>query len=408
MNLKTGKLLWPDTVADQPTYAQLTGTIDCDVLVIGGGVTGALCAHALMEQGVNTVIVDKRRIANGSSSANTGLLQFASDQMLTSCIELFGEADSVRFYQLCKEALDKLERITSSLEISPDYIRRNSLYYASCLGDVEKLKHEYNALKQAGFDVEWWDRQKVERHYSFSKDAAILCKGDAEINPFKFSLSLIKHHASRGMRVFEQSEIVSHKAFDDHIEFYTRGGRIRAKYGVFATGYESEQIKPNPNAELSSTYSIATAPVASFDGWHEQSLIWETARPYLYVRTTVDKRIIVGGLDEVGSNVRVRDALLPQKQQLLLAELKKLFPRIPNLRIDYSWSATFGGTVDGLPMIGAQPEFPRCYFALGYGGNGTAYSTIAAEIIRDLIVKGSHPDAHLFRFNRPIKQLQNV
>lgn len=408
MNLKTGKLLWPDTVTEQPKYEKLTGTVDCDVLVIGGGVTGALCAHALMEQGVNTVIVDKRLIASGSSSANTGLLQFASDQMLTSCIELFGEADSVRFYQLCKEALDKIERITRMLEMSPDYIRRSSLYFASCLKDVDQLKREYNSLKQAGFDVEWWDRGKVERHYSFSKEAAILCKEDAEINPFKFSLSLIKHHASRGMRVFEQSAIVSHTAFDDHIEFYTREGRIRAKYGVFATGYETEQIKRNPNAELSTTYSIATAPVPSFDGWHEQSLIWETARPYLYVRTTVDNRIIVGGLDEVYSNVAVRDTLLAQKQQLLLDELKKLFPRIPNLQIEYSWSATFGSTIDGLPMIGTQPEFPRCYFALGYGGNGTAYSTIAAEIIRDLIVKGSHPDAHLFRFDRPIKKLQNV
>lgn len=71
-----------------------------------------------------------------------------------------------------------------------------------------------------------------------------------------------------------------------------------------------------------------------------------------------------------------------------------------NLKADFSWAGAFGVTKDGLPYIGAIPERPHTYFALGYGGNGITFSVIAAEIIRDMLLKKKNENAHLFDFNR--------
>jgi len=133
MNLKTGSLLWLDTMPDPPQYPLLEEDIDCDVLVIGSGVAGALISFYLQEQGLKTVVVDKRKVGMGSTSANTGLLQFGNDKHMTAFMNTFGASEGVRFYNLCKSAIDKLEHICASLELDSHFRRRDSLYYASLL-----------------------------------------------------------------------------------------------------------------------------------------------------------------------------------------------------------------------------------------------------------------------------------
>jgi glycine/D-amino acid oxidase-like deaminating enzyme len=94
-----------------------------------------------------------------------------------------------------------------------------------------------------------------------------------------------------------------------------------------------------------------------------------------------------------------RDRKLDKKCQKLLKRFTTMFPQIP-LEVAYSWAGTFGETKDGLAYIGATPDFPNGYFALGYGGNGITYSLIAAEIIRDLLLDKPNRDAEIFRFDR--------
>jgi glycine/D-amino acid oxidase-like deaminating enzyme len=68
--------------------------------------------------------------------------------------------------------------------------------------------------------------------------------------------------------------------------------------------------------------------------------------------------------------------------------------------VAYRWAGTFGETKDGLPYIGQIRQIPRCYFVLGFGGNGITYSVIAAKIIRDALLNRPNADARLFRFDR--------
>lgn len=401
MNIVSGKLYWPKTLPNPARYPELSEDIACDVLIVGGGEAGALCSYHLMQHDIDLVLVDKRTIAEGSSSANTGLLQFANDKSLTACIRSFGEERGIRFYQLCKQAVDELEKISQSIRIFPDYIRRDCLYYASRLDDVNALQLEYENLQKHGFPVTYLEQAQIERRFSFSKPAAIYSTGDAEINPYKLANGIIETAAGKGMRVYNGTEIVHCKQEGgDTVLLTKKGHKIRCKRVVFATGYETQRMKRNPNAFMSTSSAIVTNPVEAFLGWPGTCLIWETARPYLYIRTSRDGRIIVGGLDEPTADPKKRDASLLGKRDQLLAKIQELFPQIP-LRAEYYWSGTFAGTHDGLPLIGEQNGYPNCLFSLGYGGNGTVYATIGAQIIADLIVKGSNPDADLFSFQRP-------
>jgi glycine/D-amino acid oxidase-like deaminating enzyme len=382
-------------------YPTLEEDIDCEVVVIGGGMSGALISHALMEQGLNTVVVEKREVGCGSTYTSTGLLQFQNEKSLTNCMNTFGKEKGVRLYKLCKQGVDELEKTMNSLVIDPHFRRRPSLYFASEQEDVAALKEEYEALNHHGFAVDYLNAEQLAAKYSFHKPGAIYSYEDAEVNPYRAVAALMQSSHHKGMRIYEHTEILRHTAEQDHIIFFTDKHRIRAHKAIIATGYETQRFKHNVNAELSSTFVVVTQRVdAAFPGWHERSLVWETARPYLYLRTTEDNRIVVGGLDENTTNVTQRDRMLPQKVKQLLKETEQLFPKLGRLRAEYAWVATFGSTYDSFPIFGEQEGFPHCYFDLGYGGNGAVYSSIAAQILTDLIMKGHHPDAHLFRFNR--------
>lgn len=204
----------------------------------------------------------------------------------------------------------------------------------------------------------------------------------------------------RGARIFDRTCVDEVTPEEHGVRLKTdRGCVVSAGHAVFATGYESQDFLPRRVVRLKSTYAFATEPLPSFPGWWEQCMIWETARPYLYMRTTDDGRALVGGEDDPFRNPGRRDRLVEKRTELLTARFREMFPAI-DFAVDYRWAGTFGETKDGLAYIGSIPQMPHCHFVLGFGGNGITFSVIAAEITREALCGRKHPDAHLFRFDR--------
>jgi glycine/D-amino acid oxidase-like deaminating enzyme len=150
---------------------------------------------------------------------------------------------------------------------------------------------------------------------------------------------------------------------------------------------------------LRSTFALATEPTTAADQLPERCLLWETARPYFYLRTTPDGRLIAGGEDTNFSNDHRSDRLLARKTRRLEKRLRSLFPDY-ELETACAWAGTFGESPDGLPIIGSPPEMPYAYFALGYGGNGITFSVLVARIITDLFRGQSNRDVAIFGFQR--------
>ncbi|MDM5187612.1 FAD-dependent oxidoreductase [Bacillus sp. DX4.1] len=395
MKLTLGNLFWNEG-AYMPCYPALENDMICDVLIVGSGGAGAHIAYLLTVLGMDVTLVDKQKVANGSILASTGLLQFVHDKSLTSLIHTFGEEKGVRAYQLCYDALQTLEQVIPMLDMDPCFISRGSLYYASQNADVSFLQEEYRTLQRYGFPVEYFTESDIKKRYSFTKPGALYTKGDAEVNPYILTHGLIHKAKQQGAVIFEDTEVVHIQSVQKDLVCYTKAGqKIVAKSVIMATGYETLFGKKEVNATMETSYAIVTNEQEHFNGWYNQSLIWETARPYLYYRT-YKNRIIVGGLDEAMLLQRFGDTKLMHKRDLLVEIIKEMFPNFTDVKAEYYWAAIFGGSRDGLPSLKEDEKIPNLYYVLTYGGNGTVYGMVFAKIFQKLFANKGDTDFSLF------------
>lgn len=401
MDLKSGYPLWPVKDGLLSTYPRLTSDLRCDVAILGGGITGALVAHHLVEAGIDTVVVDRRDVGWGSTAASTALLQYEIDVSLKDLSEMYDLSFASRAYLACLEAIDKLETLAKGCSIDVGFERKKSLYLASKKRDRKTLREELELRRSIGIRVDWLDEEDIAERFAFRRPAALLSADAAQVDAYAFAHGLLRDATRRGLRVFDRTTILDVNARDDGVTLTSaENWQIEAKRGVFAAGYETRDFLKPQVAELISTFAVASEPMSDVPGWGEdRCLIWEHAHPYLYLRTTTDGRVIIGGEDEPFRNPDRRDRLLPKKAERLAERFRELFPDI-DFRVEFSWAGTFGETKDGLAYIGAHRDWPSSFFALGYGGNGITYSMLAAEIIRDAMLGRANAHAELFRFDR--------
>ena len=401
MDLTSNHPVWLELDGRLQAYQTLRGDARADVAVIGGGVTGALVAHALAGAGLDTIVLDKRDVGTGSTAASTALLQYELDVPLVELRERIGRDRADRAYLACRDAVGTLASIAASFPDPTHFRRRKSLYLAAHARDLDAHRAELAARHEAGLGGEWVEGDDLRRRFGIDRPGAIHSDGAAEVDAFALTHALLADARSRGSRVFTGTRVERVDARHDGVALrLAAGGVVSARHAVFATGYETREFVGVGLAKLVSTFAIASTPNGAPAPWRESgALIWERADPYLYLRTVAGGRVIVGGEDEEFRDPDHRDALLGAKAERLAKRFRELFPDA-TLDVDFAWAGTFGETADGLPYVGAHDDWPCCQFALGYGGNGITFSVIAAEIVRDAILGRANPHADLFRFER--------
>lgn len=395
MKLHNGSLYWPKTLT--AAFAAKTPKQPkphYDAIIVGGGMSGCLTAYQLLKEGLSVAILEKRKFGEGSTAANTGVLQYSNDFMLSDLIDQIGEKDAVRFYQLCYEALNEIEKIAKSLPDDVDFIRRPSVYFASDISHLGKLENEYQTLYKNGLPCEFWDGLTLSTYMPFYKPGAIVTYQDAEINPLKFISSLLTYLQDHGVDLFEGTVVEQTNYENNAVLLETNTHRFHAQHVIYTIGYEKNQNSERENTIFNRAYVMVTKPIQSNTHWHEQAMIWETNRPYLYVRTTAEGAIMVGGMDENVPQVPNDEKIINECAEKLLAQTKQLFPHL-ELEVDTCYAATFAESKDNLPFIGAHPTKPNHYYLLGYGGNGTVYSALGSKIIGDLIAGRKNDDARI-------------
>lgn len=400
MDLKSGLPFWLIKNGLSENYKRLEKDIETEVLIIGSGITGALVAHFLCENKVNCVIVDRRMQSTGSTTASTAQLQYEIDIFLFDLIENFGEKEAVKAYKMCLESISTLENIIKKLKIDVDFQRVPSLYIASDAKGKKDLEREFETRKKHGLPVTYLSEKELVSKYDIKRKAALYNNESAQVDTYKLCQAILDYHRENsGLEVYSHTDITKIKSEKNSITATTdKEISIKAKKIVAAPGFESERLLDEKVMQLHSTYVLVSQPMHAEDLWKERCLIWETARPYIYIRTTVDNRIMVGGFDEPFQNPKKRDALMDKKNIDILKRFKQFFPE-SKIEMDFYWCGTFGETKDGLPFIGEHKKHPNMYFALGYGGNGITFSVIAAEMIKDMYL-GKNTGENIFRFDR--------
>lgn len=400
MDLRSGAAFWPIRDGLLLTYPSLDRDEVADVAIIGAGVTGALVAQRLAASGVNVVVVDKRDVATGSTAATTGLLLYETDTSLGDLIGAVGQSDAVRAWQLGRAAIDSIERMCGDFGDDCGFSRRDALYFASSRRDARALAGEHALRVQHGFDVTWLSAADALARYGVTVHGALLTPGNAQIDGYRFTHRLLGNATRHGARVYDRTEVVTVDAHDDGVVVHTdRGAQIVARRVVWATGYEAVEETQRRVGRMNSTWVVISEPVPDADLWRDRVLIWETARPYLYARTTEDGRVLLGGEDEPFSRRHENDRLRSKKARRLIERFGKLFPQI-RFEVAYQWAGVFATTHDGLPRIGSVPEHPHAWLTLAYGGNGITFAAIAANLIHDAWHGVPNDDARIFAFER--------
>jgi len=400
MTLRSADPFWLARNGILASYPLLKEDERCDVVIVGGGITGALIAHELTAAGVDAVMIEKGAVASASTAASTAMLLYEPDTELRGLIARVGEQHAVRVYQLGLEAIDAIEALTVDLDDACDFARHDTWYVARKWWNTVRLKREFWVRQRAGLRVEWLGKADIAKQSTLANPAAIVSHGNAAIDPVRFAHRLIARAAVRGMRVYERTEMTHFDDHGDHMVLHTvSGARVVANRIVFATGYDSAQYIGREPGTLHSTYALCSEPVAAFTGWPDRAMIWESSRPYFYLRTTHDQRVMVGGGDISSANSKRRDGKLAEKTESLRQQFQLMFPAI-SLEVAYAWAGTFGESEDGLPFIGLCSRCPNAYFALGYGGNGITFGMIAARLITDAHLGRRNVDAPIFAFDR--------
>jgi glycine/D-amino acid oxidase-like deaminating enzyme len=405
LDLRTGTPVWIIEKHRFARHQKLTKNIRSEVVVVGGGISGALVAHRLTDLGMQVTIVDSRTIGAGSTAASTAILSYEADVNLGDLIKRIGRRSAVRAYRAGVAAIDSIGEAIKTLDDSCDFKKRRSLYLASNRKDVKLLERECKTRQKNNFNVRLLPRHEVSTLFSLEAPCAILNEEAAEVNPLKLTLALVRCAQKKGLKVFSHTRVMTYRRQGNESILTTDSNcRIRARHVVFATGYESQQFLKQKSVRLTSSYAIASRSKVKFPEHYERPVIWETARPYIYVRTTADSRIVAGGEDVDFVNEEERDRLLPSKTKTLEGKIRKMFPHI-TWKLAAAWTGTFAESSDGLPYIGPHKDFPGAQFALGYGGNGITFAAIASLIIPDLISGVTNPDAYLFRFGRRAERI---
>jgi glycine/D-amino acid oxidase-like deaminating enzyme len=398
--LKTGELYWNARNPSPFDAPCLDRDLDCDVVVVGSGITGAFIARQLAMAGVDTVVVDRREIGQGSTPASTALIQYELDVTLVELAKKLGDRHAEGAYIAAHSAVGEIEKLSRQLGLADRTRKRGSLYLAAEAGDIPLLREESFRRQCIGIPCELLDRHALITRCRLDRPCAIFSPRAIEVDPVALTYALHEASRSAGVQYFARTDL-------SLVSIGSNGVRLRSEHGpeiharkvIFASGYEIPPLLRRKVCAYRSTFALATEQIEPDQFWPGRCLIWEHADPYTYIRSTSDNRIIIGGEDIPEADPAVRDRQLRRKTSELLRKLHMLMPWL-HVSSAYEWAGTFAVTDDGLPYIGLAPELPNCQFALGYGGNGITFSWLAAQIIRDDVLGRKNLMQPLFAFDR--------
>lgn len=381
-------------------YPSLSADIKTDVAIMGAGISAALTAWHLRNAGLSVAVYDRRHVGMGSTAASTAFLQYEIDTPLHKLRDFVGEENAVQCYRLCRDAIYDMEHLFNTLKPDLDFNIVPSLQYASFGTHVNDLRTEFDLRRKHGFEIEWLDKKDVSDKFGFIAPAAIFSKDGGDVDAYLLTHALFKDFIKHGHKVYNNTEVQDIRHHKKGITLNMKSGvKVEAKKLVTACGYESMRYLPKKIADIHSTYALVSEPLSNEYFWHKNSLIWETAVPYMYSRVVSENRILIGGRDDPYHRPNIAPGVIARKAAQLTAAFRKKMPHIP-VKPDFSWGGAFAETKDGLPYIGSIKEHSDTFFALGFGGNGITFSVIAANIIRDMITGKKNKNAALFDFNR--------
>lgn len=359
-----------------PGFSSLKGNVETEVLIIGGGLCGLLCAYVLREAGVNCILVEANTIGSGVTGNTTGKLTSQHGLIYHKMVQDFGEEVAAGYLHANENALQKYRDLATNLDF--DFEEKDSYIYS--LTDEYKIKQEAEAVNMLGFPASY----ETEAPLPFPIAGAVRFPGQAQFHPLKFLNAICPE-----LPIYEHTmirDLAAHKAWSEHGEI-TAEKIIVATHFPFLNKHGSYFLKLYQNR----AYVIALENAQNVEG-----MFMDAEHTGLSFRNYGDLLVIGGGSHRTG------------KRGGGWQELRKFSTlHYPQAGEAYAWAAQDCMSLDSVPYIGQYSRrTPDLYVASGFNKWGMTGSMAAALLLCDLVQGKENPYGEVFAPDRSIWKRQ--
>jgi glycine/D-amino acid oxidase-like deaminating enzyme len=372
-------LAFPET--RRPNHPELRGEHDCDVVIIGAGLTGAATAYACAVAGLKPIVVEADRVGGGAAGRSAGLLLPDPGPPFRDLQQAHGLRAARTMFELWRKASLDAAALLRRLSIQCALTPLDSLTVAR---DEKAFRREFDARSAAGLDVRWLLAKQARA--AAQLDAAAMRIGDAfALDPFRASIGMALAARKRGAKFAEHTPVRKVTFTKDGVIVTADGAIVRAQTAIVTTGMATAEFKPlRRHFARRERYLVLTEPVPAAvrkKVMPAAITLRDTAVPHHCVRWTADNRLLDAGADQDETPARTRQAVLVQRTGQLMYELLTMYPEISGLRPEFGWDVSYGETADGVMYVGPHRNYPHHLFALGGNSNSVTGSFLAARIL---------------------------
>lgn len=363
--------LWEKT-ASHRGFERLEQDISCDVLVIGGGMAGILCAYMLKEAGIDYVLVEAERIFSGVSKNTTAKITSQHGLIYDKLIRKFGAKKAGLYLQANEEALQRYRRLCRDIDCH--FEEKENFVYS--IGSKSKIDKEIAALKVLGYPAERLDRIELP----FPVAGAVKFPRQAQFNPLEFA-SVI----SRGLRIYEFTpvrELIDTTAVTDY-------GKIFAKRVIIATHFP---IINKHGFYFVKMYQHRSYVIALEGAPQINGMYVDEAPKGMSFRTYENLLFVCGGDHRTGKTGGGWQELRDFSKKYFRGAIEK-----------FHWATQDCITLDEVPYIGRYSKnTENLYVATGFNKWGMTSSMVAATMLCDMLLGKHSPYEEVFDPSRSI------
>lgn len=363
--------IWEEAV-QKPTFPALEKDISTDVLIIGGGIAGILCAYMLQQAGINYVLVDADSICCGITKNTTAKITAQHGLIYHTILKKHGSEYARLYLEANKMATDKFSSIARNIDC--EFETKDSYVYS--LDNPQKIKLELETLKQIGYHAKYYNKLDLP----FPIAGAVCFPDQAQFHPLKFLFEIGKN-----LTIYEHTnvyELIGMTAV-------TNRGKIKANKIIITTHFpflNKHGLYPLKLYQHRS-YVIALENAPKMNGMYV-----DEAKKGLSFRNYQDLLLVGGGSHRTG------------KQGGGWQELEDFSRKYyPNATVKYRWATQDCMSLDHLPYIGPYSNnTDGLYVATGFNKWGITTAMVAATILCDLVKEKSNLYAPIFDPSRSI------
>ena len=367
--------IWSDSV-EFPSFEQLKKDIKTDVLIIGGGITGILCAHMLEQAGVDYVLVEADKLCNGITKNTTAKISIQHGLIYHKLVKRFGLEKARMYLDANVAALQEYRKLCQNIDCH--FETKDNLVYS--LNSPAKLEKELHALNQLGYTADYVGKLPLP----LSNAGAVRFENQAQFHPLKFLAEI-----SKGLSIYEHTkvrELMPNTAMTEY-------GRITAQNIIVTTHFPFLNKHGSYFLRMYQhrSYVIAYENAPDVKGMY----VDENDKGFSF--RNYDNLLLIGGGDhrtgKHGGNWK-------EISEFATAHY-------PDAQARYYWATQDCMTLDEVPYIGAySKKTENLYVATGFNKWGMTSAMTAAMLLRDMITKKECSYAPVFSPSRTMLRTQ--